>query len=388
MSNFPHPRPQEAQVAIGCEGRSVSMPPDELQIALHHALLRISGWAADDLLYHAREWLGTGNVADVAQAVTFALRSGEVPLTAGDITALQAALPTGGHGADILSGLLAAVDIVDSVPMPLYVMLPVKSPDPLTAAETSPYSLDLTGESRDASMIDEADRAVVSAASEGGGSRCPQAVWRAWRYPLVSTPWPAPRRVYLVQTAVRPDESLPQLTVRLHRALVRVREHAPLVEVFTKSKELPPYQRTALEAAALLWTSQSLPPVRIAVLFDPMRNVGGPGFTAGRPKLEPAERDRVLAYLDEASSVLTTTAVMDDVIDERRTGAVPLGFRTDGHWIWSDAAAYYLRRYGFCPDDGLLDHIRQRRYELPLVDAVAHHRGLAALQAASMDDIE
>src|SRR5262249_12672004 len=59
---------------------------------------------------------------------------------------------------------------------------------------------------------------------------------------------------------------------------------------------------------------------------------------------------------------------------------VPNTFRTDGRWIWSDAAAYYLHRYGLAPDPGLLAYIREREYVMPTVDGAAQHRAGAALR--------
>ena len=94
----------------------------------------------------------------------------------------------------------------------------------------------------------------------------------------------------------------------------------------------------------------------------------------------------MLAYLETATAVLTTTALMDDVVNEQRHGVVPMSMRTDGQWIWSDAVSYYLRQYGLSPDPELLRHIRTRRYDVPAADAVAVHRALAALQAPAPDE--
>jgi hypothetical protein len=50
-------------------------------------------------------------------------------------------------------------------------------------------------------------------------------------------------------------------------------------------------------------------------------------------------------------------------MDNRRHAVVPMNFRTDGHWVWADAVAYYLRTYGLAPGADLLEHIRARQYE-------------------------
>jgi hypothetical protein len=170
------------------------------------------------------------------------------------------------------------------------------------------------------------------------------------------------------------------LTAHLQRALVLAGETVPQVETFTDPDNLGPYQRTALGRSALLWTARPTPPIRVAELFDPVEEVGGPGFAVTRPRLDNREYDDVLAYLEAASPILTTTALMDDVVDDRQHGVVPMNVRTDGQWIWTDATSYYLRHYGLAPDPELLHHIRTSRYEVPLIDAVAVHRAMAALQ--------
>jgi hypothetical protein len=75
-----------------------------------------------------------------------------------------------------------------------------------------------------------------------------------------------------------------------------------------------------------------------------------------------------------------------DVMDNRRHAVVPMNFRTDGHWVWADAVAYYLRTYGLAPDADLLEHIRARQYEVAVVDAVASHRALAALHVQTSSE--
>jgi hypothetical protein len=232
--------------------------------------------------------------------------------------------------------------------------------------------------------LDAVDWELISTASD---SREANGLWRAWRCPAMPTPWPPPKRLYLVQTASA-EEPLPMLTARLQRSLVQAGEFAPQVEVFVDPGDLPPYQRTALGCSALLWTAQATPPIQIAKLFDSVDEVGGPGFAASRPTLADPERAEVLAYLETASPLLTTTALMDDVIDESHRGVVPMSFRTDGLWVWTEAVAYYLRQYGLAPDSQLLHHIRARHYEIPPVGAVAQHRALAALQAVTFGEDE
>jgi hypothetical protein len=99
--------------------------------------------------------------------------------------------------------------------------------------------------------------------------------------------------------------------------------------------------------------------------------------------MDDAEEARLVAdYLDAGQPLLTTTGAMDDVVDPARRNVVPMGFRTDGTWIWTDSTTYYLRQHDLAPDAELLGHIRAAGYRMPMVDRVAIHRAIAALQQA------
>ncbi|MFD7908376.1 hypothetical protein ACFV4G_39810 [Kitasatospora sp. NPDC059747] len=98
---------------------------------------------------------------------------------------------------------------------------------------------------------------------------------------------------------------------------------------------------------------------RLAAVFDAVDPVTGPGFAPGRPRLaEGPERRAVVRYLRDGAAVLLTPTLMDDVVDPERRGVVPLGFRTDGQWIWTDTVTYYLETHGVAPEPGLLAHVR------------------------------
>jgi hypothetical protein len=101
-------------------------------------------------------------------------------------------------------------------------------------------------------------------------------------------------------------------------------------------------------------------PLRLASVFDLVDPVTGPAFADDHPTVD--DDDLLALLLDRLGSgtaVLMTTTGMDDVVDRSRTGAVPLHFRTDGSWIWSDAVGYYLERYRLAPEPELLAHLRQ-----------------------------
>jgi hypothetical protein len=351
------------------------MRSGQLDIALHHVLLRVSGWAPDEIVYKAREWLSQGRPAEVAQTVVFMALAGRIPIAPADLSVLKAALRDEAANHDQLADL----DLVAAAEPWWYAMSPVQPRHHSEEPEDVPHSLDLTADPTDVHHLDALDVAAVAAVTDTEMDGRVDGLWRAWRYPAAPTPWPPPRRLYLVHAA--DPEPLPILTAALQRALVRAGEAAPQVEAFTDADNLPPYQRMALAHSALLWTTRPTTLIRIAELFDPVDEVGGPGFAADRPTLNDPERGDVLAYLEAASAVLTTTALMDDVVNERRRGVVPMSVRTDGEWIWTDAVSYYLRHYGLAPDPELLRHIRTRRYDGPAVDTVAVHRALAALQA-------
>jgi hypothetical protein len=99
----------------------------------------------------------------------------------------------------------------------------------------------------------------------------------------------------------------------------------------------------------------------VARVFDFADPVTGPGFEPGhRVIIDQAERDRLLDYLRGGAMVMTSTARMPDVLDPEQGEVVPMTFRTDGTWIWTDTVIYYLDRHGLAPDPRLAAHIEAR----------------------------
>ncbi|WP_329569263.1 hypothetical protein [Kitasatospora sp. NBC_01266] len=110
---------------------------------------------------------------------------------------------------------------------------------------------------------------------------------------------------------------------------------------------------------------------RLAAVFDMVDPVTGPGFREDHLRLaDGSERAAVADYLRSAAAVLLTPMLMDDVLSPERRGVVPMGFRTDGEWIWTDTITYYLDEYGLAPESGLLAHVRTR-LEAPRVEPSA-----------------
>jgi hypothetical protein len=85
-----------------------------------------------------------------------------------------------------------------------------------------------------------------------------------------------------------------------------------------------------------------------------------------RPELErsdDAERKRrVLEFLGGGGIVLRSPALRQDRLDPSRRDAVPLGYLSDGEWIWPLELAYYLERHGILPEPEFEEHMRARGF--------------------------
>jgi len=100
------------------------------------------------------------------------------------------------------------------------------------------------------------------------------------------------------------------------------------------------------------------PEFEFARVFDFADPVTGPGFAPDHPVIsDSAERDRLLEYLRGGAMVLMSTTRMRDVLESGTPAVVPMNFRTDGKWIWTDTVEYYLAHHGVAPDAGLTAHI-------------------------------
>lgn len=105
--------------------------------------------------------------------------------------------------------------------------------------------------------------------------------------------------------------------------------------------------------------------MRILRIFDSRDDTGRAVFGADRARLTDAdERDRLVRYLRAGRAVLVTTGRDRDRMRPERGAVVPMSFRTDGEWVWSEAMAYYTDAYGIAPETELRDHARGRGYEM------------------------
>ncbi|WP_051468232.1 hypothetical protein [Actinomadura oligospora] len=100
-----------------------------------------------------------------------------------------------------------------------------------------------------------------------------------------------------------------------------------------------------------------------------------------RPPLAPAERDTVLAYLEQASVAFPAGAPGPDLEDAARPAVVPSGYRTDGTWVWPEATAYYLRAHAVSPDPDLVAHIRANAGHVPEVSKDSLSAALRTLKS-------
>jgi len=125
----------------------------------------------------------------------------------------------------------------------------------------------------------------------------------------------------------------------------------------------------------------------MATVFDGVDAVTGPSFSDDHERLDDTtDAAQVIDYLRAGEPLLVTTAQMDDVVDRSRRNSVPMNFRTDGTWIWTDTSTYYLAQHQLTPDLDLLEHIRSMDYEMPELDGVALHRAMIALQEPSDEE--
>jgi len=87
--------------------------------------------------------------------------------------------------------------------------------------------------------------------------------------------------------------------------------------------------------------------LRPARVYDTVGPDGRPAFSPARLRIVEIERrDRMIRYLNEGRMVLRAAGRAPDPTTGDPEPRVPLSFRTDGVWVWSDAVAYYLAHRG------------------------------------------
>ncbi|MBS2533139.1 hypothetical protein KGQ20_10165 [Catenulispora sp. NF23] len=343
---------------------------------LHEMLLRLAGHGPDDLLTRCRAWLAQERLPDVGKALTHVALAWGVRVSDADFDLLDMLLSAAGADRSVL-GLIAR-----SGPSGLmYGFAPTfaLAQDCLSGrAEPSSFWPGDGGPDATAPE-DEVCRAAVGSVAATPEAK---ALWRAWRFPASGSPWPVPRRVYVVEAGAGAD--LAGITHAVQQALEAVGETAPQVESYSAGAALPEYQRRARACGALLWSRTPDPGVRIADPFP-----GEDGETSDRPVLDKAEREQLSAYLWAGELVLETDESMADPLADPqaldRSERVPSSVRTDGYWAWSEAVARCLDRYGFSPEHDLVEHARAQGFVAAAVDGAAAYRALAALRNPGPD---
>ncbi|WP_194910526.1 hypothetical protein [Catenulispora rubra] len=338
--------------------------------ACHAMLLRLAGRVPDGLLAQTRAWLATHEVELLARAVVAGVAAAGLTLAPDDTALLRWILETAGLDTTPLDQIV----LMEDADTPVKHVFAPAAPEVMERRgdEFGPC-VDLSALAMEdrADLTDELDRAAVTAAVELPGT---VALWRSWRQPADGAPQPAPRRVFL--PAVADAESSWTTTAAFQQQLAALGEISPQVETFGTDQLLPTYQRTARSSSALLWTAAPSEPMRLAPVYDTVDGDDTPGFAADRARLADIDRVVVADLLDGGAVVLSTTAYLDDVLNPGRR--IPVNFRTDGFWVWNDAAAYYAREHGIAPIAALLDHLRSDRPRTQ-PDTVALFRATAAL---------
>jgi len=221
--------------------------------------------------------------------------------------------------------------------------------------------------------------------AEGHAVRDRAAVAAVAAVPGAAACWATSRngtdRVYLVQVGA--GTALPAVAVAVAHALTGL-ESSPRVEVFGPTTPLPAYHEAALLAAVLLWSAVAQRPVQIARTFDGTDATAGPWFEPGHDVVSDAdERQHLLDFLSGGEVVLAADERLPDVVTGT-VGAVRPDLRSDGTWVWSDAAHYYLDQHRLAPDAELVAHARTSRPDSRLSPLSRH--GVRAALAPTEED--
>lgn len=78
---------------------------------------------------------------------------------------------------------------------------------------------------------------------------------------------------------------------------------------------------------------------------------------------DPELKRLILGFLEGGGMVLQATTLRSDRLDPERPRAVPLGYRSDGEWIWPLEMRYYLEHHDILPQEEFHEHMRARGYE-------------------------
>jgi hypothetical protein len=354
----------------GTDARRWSTESED-SVACHWMLLRLAGAMSDNLISRCRRWLADGNLIDVARALRFSAIAQRTPVAQSDVVLLDRLVRDGGTD----SHKVLMIESVEPEQVSSYGF----------AATTNQLLAYMNGTRAGAAVLgvedDPADDIDQAAIAEAAAAPAAVAVWRSWRFPGEVSPWPPPRRVYVVET--KRDANLVTTGHRLQYALTAAGDLHPQVEAYPSGSALPAYQHSARTYGALIWARNVNPGIKLAVLYDRVDPHTGPQMDPAHPTAGGELAGKLLRYLRHGQPLQVGTRKMDDVLDRTATSCVPTDFVTDGFFVWSAATAYYLQRHRLLPDPELVEHIQRRGYRTPAVDGAAVHRALAALDRDS-----
>lgn len=91
-----------------------------------------------------------------------------------------------------------------------------------------------------------------------------------------------------------------------------------------------------------------------------------------RPDLDRCEdpdlKRQILGFLGGGGFVLRSPGLREDRLDPERPNAVPLGYLSDGEWIWPLEMSYYLDQHDILPEREFLDYMQAHDYKAPPPD--------------------
>ncbi|TQM30253.1 hypothetical protein [Nocardia bhagyanarayanae] len=321
------------------------------EAAAHRILLALAGRIPDRYLTDLRYTLAFGGGAELTYGIVALVRRHRVWLPEAERELLIDSIRHSGRP-DLVSKL------PDETAAPDFRFGPFETPgrDPI----------DLTGEwPAEHEPVDGIDAMALNAI---GRYEHVVAVWRCWRY----AKGVAAERVYLVEVR---EPTVPwELAAAVAAALHAVGEADAQVEVYTSDTDLPSYHLLARANGCLLWADST----RMPQVPAPYAGGEQAGTSLSAHPRTTAD-ERVIRYLRDAPVVSEADPAVD-VVSPERGAVVPMTVRGDGRWVWPEAVAYYLEKYGLAPDPALLAHLRDAGPPPGYLDAVTMFRARLAVR--------
>lgn len=297
---------------------------------------RLPGRIPDDGLALLRMSIGVGEVGAALEVLGEVLVSGALVATAEDLALIREIYRAHGLDPNAIDGVRPGE--LGELP---YTFAPSEADDEDADRRDEVVILAAVG----AEVVDAGDEDEPPTILVPDPPLAARAVWRVARASERAT-------VDLHLVELVPGADAGAVAYRIHQALVDSGEEIPRVEVLGDETQLSSYHEAALAAADLIWVAEEPLLPTLAAVFDGTDDDGQPFFKPDRPVLRGKKRDSLLAYLRGGELVLAGLGQLDDVISGE-SDRVPLGYRSDGVWIWCEASTYYLETHGLAPDPKL-----------------------------------